>query len=125
MEAFCEARANKRRERDIHVRIKEIHTHMRETKMKKEEEELKQHEKSSQKAGGTIEDTRGTIEKVQKRNVLRHLLHAVGSTVSVVIPIITCCNSNLFYVSYFNFYGFFLSNSLSAQQILKWLNLEW
>jgi hypothetical protein len=87
MEAFCEARANKRRERDIHVCIKEIHTHMRETKMKKEEEELKQHEKSSQKAGGTIEDTRGTIEKVQKRNVLRHLLHAVGSTVSVVIPI--------------------------------------
>jgi hypothetical protein len=40
MEEFCETRANKRHERDIHVRIKEMHTHMRETKLKDEEEEL-------------------------------------------------------------------------------------
>jgi hypothetical protein len=41
IEEFCEARANKRRERDIKVRIKEMHTHMRETELMKEEEELK------------------------------------------------------------------------------------
>jgi hypothetical protein len=29
MEVFCEASANKRRERDLHIRIKEMHTHER------------------------------------------------------------------------------------------------
>jgi hypothetical protein len=45
IEEFCEARANKRRERDIKVRIKEMHTHMRETELM-EEEELKQCEEA-------------------------------------------------------------------------------
>jgi hypothetical protein len=37
IEAFCEARANKHCERDLHVHIKEIHSHMRETELKKKE----------------------------------------------------------------------------------------
>jgi hypothetical protein len=46
MEEFCQVRANKCHERDLHVRIKEIHTHIREIKLKEEEEEeLKQYEK--------------------------------------------------------------------------------
>jgi hypothetical protein len=45
IEEFCEARANKRRERDIKVRIKEMHTHMRETELM-EEEELRQCEEA-------------------------------------------------------------------------------
>jgi hypothetical protein len=45
IEEFCEARANKRRERDIKVRIKEMHIHMRETELM-EEEELKQCEEA-------------------------------------------------------------------------------
>jgi hypothetical protein len=40
MEEFREARANKRRERDIYVCIKEMHIHMRETELNEEEEEL-------------------------------------------------------------------------------------
>jgi hypothetical protein len=43
MERFHQARANKSRERDLHVRIKEMHTHLSETELKEEEEELKQH----------------------------------------------------------------------------------
>jgi hypothetical protein len=31
------------------------------------------------------------------------LLHAVGSTLCVIISINMCCNPNLFYVSYFKF----------------------
>jgi hypothetical protein len=44
MEAFHEAMANKRFERDLHVRWKEMHTHKRETDLKEEKEKLKQHE---------------------------------------------------------------------------------
>jgi hypothetical protein len=47
MEAFREARANKRRERDLHIHVKNMHTHM----------------------GGRIEDIGGTIEKEQKKFV--------------------------------------------------------
>jgi hypothetical protein len=43
MERFHQARANKSRERDLHVPIKEMHTHLSETELKEEEEELKQH----------------------------------------------------------------------------------
>jgi hypothetical protein len=50
MEAFCEARVNKCRERDLHIRIKEMHIHMRETELN-EEDELKQHEKAHKKRG--------------------------------------------------------------------------
>jgi hypothetical protein len=49
MEEFHQARAKKRCERNLHVRIKEIHTHMRETEVK-EEEELKQHKESLKKS---------------------------------------------------------------------------
>jgi hypothetical protein len=42
IEEFRPARANKRRERDLHVRIKEMHTHMREIELREEEEEHKQ-----------------------------------------------------------------------------------
>jgi hypothetical protein len=35
MEEFREARANKRHERDLHVRIKEMHTHMRKLNLSK------------------------------------------------------------------------------------------
>jgi hypothetical protein len=44
MEAFLQARASKRRERELHVLIKEMHTHMREIKLKEDEEELRQRE---------------------------------------------------------------------------------
>jgi tRNA(Glu) U13 pseudouridine synthase TruD len=57
-EEFRKVRANKRRERDLHVHINEMHIHMRETESKKEE--LKQYEKAL-KTGGIIEDTGGTI----------------------------------------------------------------
>jgi hypothetical protein len=50
IEEFCEARANKRRERDIKVRIKEMHTHMRETELM-EEEEVKQCEEVIKNGG--------------------------------------------------------------------------
>jgi hypothetical protein len=37
------------------------------------------------------------------------LLHAVNSTLCVIISINMCCNPNLFYVSYFKFlYNYFL-----------------
>jgi hypothetical protein len=49
MEEFHQARANKHRESDLHIRIKEMHTHMRETKLKEEEEAIK---------SGRIEDKR-------------------------------------------------------------------
>jgi hypothetical protein len=46
---------------------------------------------------------------VQKEACYIILLHAVGSTLCVVISINMCCNSNLFYVSYFKFlYNYFL-----------------
>jgi hypothetical protein len=46
---------------------------------------------------------------VQKETCYIILLHAVGSTLCVVISINMCCNSNLFYVSYFKFlYNYFL-----------------
>jgi hypothetical protein len=48
MEEFHQARANKCRERDLHVRIKEMHTHMREIELN-EEEEFKQCEESMKK----------------------------------------------------------------------------
>jgi hypothetical protein len=54
MDAFCEAWASKRHQRDLHIRWKEMHTHMGETEMKEEEERLKQCEKSSQKTGGKL-----------------------------------------------------------------------
>jgi hypothetical protein len=37
MEEFREARVNKHRERDLHVRINNMHIHMRETELKEEE----------------------------------------------------------------------------------------
>jgi hypothetical protein len=43
MEEFRQARANKHRERDLHIHIKKMRMHIRETKLK-EEEELKQRE---------------------------------------------------------------------------------
>jgi hypothetical protein len=49
MESFREARASKRCERDLQVRIKEMHTHMRETERKEEEEEIKQREEALRK----------------------------------------------------------------------------
>jgi hypothetical protein len=46
---------------------------------------------------------------VQKETCYIILLHAVGSTLCVVISINMCCNPNLFYVSYFKFlYNYFL-----------------
>jgi hypothetical protein len=48
MEIFCEARANKRCERDLQVRIKKMYTHMRETELK-EEEGFKQCEQALKK----------------------------------------------------------------------------
>jgi uncharacterized protein (DUF3084 family) len=49
IETFHEARANKHRERDLHVHIKEMYIHMRETELKKVEEELKQCEEALKK----------------------------------------------------------------------------
>jgi hypothetical protein len=48
MEEFREAMTNKRRERDLHIRIKDMHIHMRETELKKEEE-IKQREEALKK----------------------------------------------------------------------------
>jgi hypothetical protein len=46
---------------------------------------------------------------VQKETCYIILLHAVGSTLCVVISINMCYNPNLFYVSYFKFlYNYFL-----------------
>jgi hypothetical protein len=45
---------------------------------------------------------------VQKETCYIILLHAVGTTLCVVISINMCCNPNLFYVSYFKFlYNYF------------------
>jgi hypothetical protein len=95
MESFHEVKANKRYERDLYVLIKEMHTHMRETELSE--------------GGGRIEDTRGRIREVQKEMCCIILLHAVGSTLCFVIPSSMCCNSNLFYVSYFKFVCNFFS----------------
>jgi hypothetical protein len=62
IEEFCEAMANTRREKDLHIRIKEMHTHMTETEMKEEEEELKQREEAL-KTKGKFEDTGEIIEE--------------------------------------------------------------
>jgi hypothetical protein len=44
MKAFCEAKARKQRQKELHVRIKEMHTRMRKTEeegIEKQEEELR------------------------------------------------------------------------------------
>jgi hypothetical protein len=46
---------------------------------------------------------RGTIEEAQKQTCYIISLHAVCSTLCVVISINMCCNPNLFYVPYFKF----------------------
>jgi hypothetical protein len=107
IESFCEARANKRHERDIHdVHIKEMHTHMIEIELK-EEEEVKQHEEALKKWKEELRNTGGTIEEAQKEMCYVILLHAVGSTLCVIIPISMCYNFNLFYISYFIFFMYF------------------
>jgi hypothetical protein len=71
--------------------------------------------------GGRIEDTRGIIGEVQKEMCYIILLHAVGSTLCFVIPSSMCCNSNLFYVSYFkfvcNFFLKFIVNTTNSKII--------
>jgi hypothetical protein len=47
IEEFHQARANKLRERDLHVSINKMHIHMSETQLKEEEEEgIKQREEA-------------------------------------------------------------------------------
>jgi hypothetical protein len=65
--------------------------------------------------GGRIEDTRGIIRKAQKETCYIISLHAVGSTLCVIISI------NMYYILiYFiyhilNFYIIIFSNSLSTK----------
>jgi translation initiation factor 1 (eIF-1/SUI1) len=102
MEEFHQARANKRRERDIHICIKEMHTHMRETKLKVEEEEFKQLEEALKKREEKLRIREEQFENGKKMCYIISM-HAVGSTLCIVISINICCNPNLFYVPYFIF----------------------
>jgi hypothetical protein len=52
MEEFHEARVNKHRERDLHVRIKEMHTHIREIELKKNKNSLNNVKKLQKKEEG-------------------------------------------------------------------------
>jgi hypothetical protein len=40
IEEFCQAMANKRHERDLHIHIKEMHNHIRENELKKKKMSL-------------------------------------------------------------------------------------
>jgi hypothetical protein len=71
MEEFHQARANKGRERDLHVHIKEMHTRMRLTELKEEEEEeeLKQCEKALKKWEEGLGVREEQLEKHKKKRV--------------------------------------------------------
>jgi hypothetical protein len=60
-----------------------MHINMRETKLK-EEEVLKQREEAL-KTGGRIDDMRGIIRETQKEMCYIISLHAVSSTLCVII----------------------------------------
>jgi hypothetical protein len=72
MEAFREARANKHRERDLHIHVKNMHTHTRETELKEEEEERKQCEAIKKQE----EELRISEEQLKKskKNMLHHFI---------------------------------------------------
>jgi hypothetical protein len=119
IEEFRHVRANKHRERDLHIRIKEMHTHIRETELKEEEkeEELKQCEESLKKQE---EELRIWEEQLEKRKKICYiiLLHAVGSTLCVVISINMCCIPIYFMYCILNFYAI-VFYSLSIKLSLK------
>jgi hypothetical protein len=91
-----------------------MNTHMRENKLKEEEEEeeeeeIKQREEAFKKWEDELRIWKKQLEK-RKKICCIISLHAVGSTFCVIIlinmcciPISVCCNSSLFYVSYFKF----------------------
>ena len=68
MEAFREKRATKRREAEMHLRIKDMHNHMRETELKEEEEQLREREEAIKKRE---EDLKLREEQLQKRQKKR------------------------------------------------------
>jgi hypothetical protein len=91
MEEFHQARANKRRERGLHVHIKEMHTHMKETELN--EEELKQCEKALKKQEEELSIREEQLEKHKKMCYII-LLHVVGTILCVVISISMYYNFN-------------------------------
>jgi cation transport ATPase len=103
MEEICQARANKRCERELHIYIKEMHTHMREIELKEEEEEeeeeLKQREEAPKKRDEELRIREEQLEKHKKKCVTSFHF----STLCVIISISMCCNPNLCYVPYFKF----------------------
>jgi hypothetical protein len=114
MEEFYEAKANKHHERDLHVHIEEMHVHMREIELKKDDEELKQCKEALKKQENELRIW-GTIGETQKETCYIILLHAVGSTLCVVISINMCYILVYFMYRTLNFYAIAFSNSLSTK----------
>jgi cation transport ATPase len=119
MEAFREARANKHRERNLHIHVKNMHTHTRETELKEEEEERKQCEAIKKQE----EELRISEEQLKKSKKTCYiiLLHTVCSTLCAVILINMCCMLiNIYFIPiYFMyhiliFYAIIFLNSLST-----------
>jgi hypothetical protein len=58
---------------------------------------------------------RGIMREIEKEMCYIISLHALDSTLYVVVSINICYNSNLFYISYLYFYAIILLYSLSLK----------